>query len=231
MPRRITRKKRPRERWNPGSLELLGLVALGVIVVSLALPLAFRHRARGFRGMCAGNLRRLGLALRAYATDWDGSFPKWSLVGGAPGGMAPEGEPYTWDTQIAGRIGGPEELFCKDNEFGAERRSYAMPVYVSGVPEAKMPDPSQVVLLFEKGAYPPGAWNDAAGENLLEDTGERIRERFRHGDGQNFLFADGRVAFVKGDDPLLTEAQRGVGKPGDCLVAAPAPTGDWPLPR
>jgi prepilin-type processing-associated H-X9-DG protein len=231
MPRRRRRKVRRDEgrRVTFSTFELAVAGGALLLVASVVLPLVLSARGVRQRGTCTANLRHVGLALRAYVADCGGRLPKWSQREGAPGSAPPEGEAETWDTQAAGRMSSPSKLCCPQNPNGAEKRSYALPLCLSGVEEARVPEPELSVLLFEKGAYLPGSWRDAVGENYRESTGTQLSAVRWHGRGKNFLFLDGHVKhFGYGSGPFA-QANRTEARPGDCIVAGPAPLGDWPI--
>jgi prepilin-type processing-associated H-X9-DG protein len=170
------------------------------------------------------------MALLMYAGDYDEVLPVWSLVGGPPiGGEPPPGtEPYTWDTQLRPYYRNLDLLFCPDNPHGRGKRSYAFPRYVSGVAVGEPPLPSETVVLFEKGAYAPGLWPDATGENFHQSTSFAKGPPYFHDDGKQFCFLDGHVKWWRKDAGPFTWVYRAGGEPGDCWYPGPGPAGDWP---
>lgn len=65
-----------------GVARVLTLVALGAVVVALALPLLNLQIERSRRARCLGNLHSIWAAMQLYATDWNGWFPVVSRIGG-----------------------------------------------------------------------------------------------------------------------------------------------------
>lgn len=70
----------------------------------------------------------------------------------------------------------------------------------------RIPAPTKTVLLFEKGHFAPGYWDDALGQNGHQDTGYGPCDPmwgggaygpWRHNEGENFLYVDGHVKFHK----------------------------------
>lgn len=213
-------------------IELLVVIAIISILASMLMPVFSRARSKARGTVCQSNLRQLGIAIRMYTDDADGTMPLWSLVGGSPTGGAPSGHPYTWDEQTFAYYRNRNILYCPENPFGGDLRSYAFPRYVSGVPLSRLTNPVATVLLFEKGRYGFGVWDDATGENVYQShtaKGQRgYSEAPFHNGGKNFGWVDGHVKwYTKGAGPFAA-AYRSGAEPGSCEVAGEAPTGDWP---
>ena len=56
-------------------IELLVVIAIIAILVSLLLPALTRARDSGRKAACISNLRQMGIAVHAYASDHDGRIP------------------------------------------------------------------------------------------------------------------------------------------------------------
>lgn len=56
-------------------IELLAVVALGVLLYLIFAPALYRPRGRAPRSKCVNNLKNIGLAFRIYATDNADRFP------------------------------------------------------------------------------------------------------------------------------------------------------------
>lgn len=222
--------KQPAVRRESGFtlIELLVVIAIISILASILMPVFSRARAKARQSDCVSNLRQLAVALTMYADDFDETLPLWSLVGGDPtgGGRLP-GLPYTWDTQLQPYIRNTQILYCRDNPNG-RHRSYALPRYVSGISEGQLTNVTEIVYLFEKGAYDPGAWEDATGENFHQATSMHPSPRYFHFEGKNFVFADGHAKwYQKSAGPFASRGGPG-GEAGDCTVPGEQPAGDWP---
>jgi prepilin-type processing-associated H-X9-DG protein len=62
-------------------LELLVILALLVLLAALMMPPLTRARENANRAACASNLQRIGIALKAYATDYDDRLPaNWGTL-------------------------------------------------------------------------------------------------------------------------------------------------------
>lgn len=212
-------------------IELLVVIAIIAILAAILFPVFSRAREKARQASCQSNERQLALAMAMYADDNDGSLPLWSLVGGAPDGSGRlPGYPYTWDEQLQSYVRNNQILICRSNPFGRNKRSYSMPRYVSGIGIDAPPMVSDTVLLFEKGSYEPGEWEDATAENFKQSTSSagNPNEATFHNEGKNFVFLDGHVKwYKKGSGPFAVQTRAGV-EPGTCIYPADAPSGDWP---
>jgi prepilin-type N-terminal cleavage/methylation domain-containing protein/prepilin-type processing-associated H-X9-DG protein len=56
-------------------IELLVVIAILAILAALMLPSLASAREKGWRATCLSNLRQMGLAMHAYASDYDGKIP------------------------------------------------------------------------------------------------------------------------------------------------------------
>jgi prepilin-type processing-associated H-X9-DG protein len=88
-----------------------------------------------------------------------------------------------------------------------------------------------VALLFEKGAYAPGTWEDATGENFRQSTSSAMTAAATkdfHFDGKNFVFADGHAKWSQRTaGPFASKGGPGGGA-GECTYPGDQPAGDWP---
>jgi len=213
-------------------IELLVVIAIISILASILFPVFARARSKARGTACASNIRQLALAIRMYAEDADGLLPLWSLIGGSPTGGTPSGYPYTWDEQTLAYYRNKDILYCPENPFGDRLRSYALPRYVSGIQMGRFPAPVATVVLFEKGQYEFGAWDDATGENVYQSHTAQGQPGYSdvpfHATGKNFAFIDGHVKwYTKGAGPFAAAYRTGA-EPGSCEFAGEAPSGDWP---
>jgi len=213
-------------------IELLVVIAIIAILASILFPVFATARAKGRRTACISNLRQLATACDMYMEDADEFMPLWSLVGGTIDTGNPGGHPYTWDEQVYAYCRNKNILYCPDNPFGRELRSYALPRYVSGVQVSQFASVTDTVMLFEKGQYGFGVWDDATGENVYQSHTAKGHAGYSevpfHASGKNFAFMDGHVKwYTKGAGPFAAAYRPGA-DPGACEIPSPPPAGDWP---
>ena len=69
----------PGERHGFTLIELLVVIAIIAILAAILFPVFARARENARKSNCASNLKQLGLAILAYAQDYDEMFPKYTL--------------------------------------------------------------------------------------------------------------------------------------------------------
>jgi prepilin-type N-terminal cleavage/methylation domain-containing protein/prepilin-type processing-associated H-X9-DG protein len=80
-------------------VELLVVIAIVAILASLLLPALSNAKARGRSAVCISNLRQIGVAVHAYASDHEGSIP-----------FGPEALPFTSPADFYPSTGSPTSL-------------------------------------------------------------------------------------------------------------------------
>jgi prepilin-type N-terminal cleavage/methylation domain-containing protein/prepilin-type processing-associated H-X9-DG protein len=80
-------------------VELLVVIAIVAILASLLLPVLTSAKARGRSAVCISNLRQIGVAVHAYASDHEGSIP-----------FGPEALPFTSPADFYPSTGSPTSL-------------------------------------------------------------------------------------------------------------------------
>lgn len=68
-------------------MELLVVIAVVALLLSILLPAVSKARELARRAVCSNQLRQIGLAVPAYASDYDNEMPWW--------GFDPDGDPET----------------------------------------------------------------------------------------------------------------------------------------
>jgi prepilin-type N-terminal cleavage/methylation domain-containing protein/prepilin-type processing-associated H-X9-DG protein len=222
-------------------IELLVVIAIIAILAAILFPVFARAKAKARQTQCLSNMKQLGLAMIAYAADYDQLLPMWmdlahNIYATPPGTKpsdadAPATNPpgYTsWDTAIGPYLKNQQILICPDNPLGqaGNIRGYAEPQYVSGAGTEQPPNPVATVLLAEKGAYVPGAWSDAAMESFYQMGASKDYptdlNKMPHNDGKNFAFLDGHAKWYHVDTGPFSMNPGGHGN-GHCEF-----TTDWP---
>lgn len=245
-------------------IELMVVIAIIVILAGILFPVFSTVRAKARRTRCEYNLNQLGHALKLYADDYGGylpsysqSHPSWQNGLSDPQKNDPQpGLVITWDMSIQEHLKNWDVLSCPDNPFRRDARAFALTAYSQrhvvrggmlyflGERIEKIPNGTQVVLLFEKGQNLPGSWGDAMGENVWQSHGSESQpgysEKMFHLKGKNFLYVDGHVKwFQGGQGPFANVSGNSVPppgtptiKPGQCYYPdRKAAGGDWPDPE
>lgn len=210
------RRNRTRER---GFTLVEGLVAVGVILLQIALLMPALGRARiEVRALrCLHNLRQWGVATSAYVMDHEDRLP--------PEGAPNPGENDTrtgWYIQLPPEIGlapyhrmtwrtnaevapGSSTWLCPANPRRSNGRNlfhYCLNQEVDGAGVDDAPvrwsalrEPARLVWLFDSRNLPAvGTWRFVAGR--------------LHGTGAQFLFLDGHAARVRADEVRDADGRR-----------------------
>ncbi len=85
-------------------IELLVVIAIVAALAALMLPTLSSARDQGHRAACLSNLRQIGLALHAYAGDYDGNIP-----------YGPKAPPFTSPFDLYPSTGAPTSLISLGN--------------------------------------------------------------------------------------------------------------------
>lgn len=162
-------------------VELIAVMAIVALLVSLAIPEVQRFLERARSTACAGNLRGIGLAVRNYINDNDGTFPVIETNPGNPiypeevgaRGMLESLEPYGLTSNMLrcpSDVRGP-------NYFAQRGTSYEWRPVIDG-------ETAINPILYTR-----------RGERQVNPARVRIVMDFTpvHNGRQNQLFADGRV--------------------------------------
>ena len=202
-------------------VELLVVIATIGLLVALLLPAIGSVRESALRTQCSNNMRQLGLAMLLYSDAHHGKLP-----GNAHTAEDDEGDEgwidamasYTEDVDVI-RI-------CPNDQYGNERvelrqSSYVQNAYLTSEmddPDADFPavfdrdnlSDSQSIWAFEQGKAEPSVLRDHVhswewftpskirnGNVYAAVTSEIVTEM--HGNGSNYLYADGRVEFLESE--------------------------------
>ena len=85
-------------------IELLVVIAVIAILAALMLPTLASAREKGWQAACLSNLRQMGLAIHAYASDSDGKIP-----------YGPKAPPFTSPFDLYPSTGAPTSLISLGN--------------------------------------------------------------------------------------------------------------------
>ena len=198
-------------------IDLLAVIAIIAILAGMLLPSLNRARENGRRIDCVNNLRQLGYHFVAYSDISNDCFPIITRdVGGSMNTLANTYLGALKDSGIIKEFAEfgkrrPDEggkLYCKGKRLSeASGWSYAYPMTntnhrgVSGLYStqtytklSQIRNPSQIVTLFESGGT-----NGCVTYIAEEFTSTYCLPQY-HLDGQNLLYSDNHVGFIKYDD-------------------------------
>jgi prepilin-type N-terminal cleavage/methylation domain-containing protein/prepilin-type processing-associated H-X9-DG protein len=170
-------------------VELLIVIAIISILAGILMPVLAQARRAAQQRSCASNVRQLGLALRLYVDDFDGSYPIGAYL---------EGESrylwnVTWHNELMGYLNDTRLLYCPlVPARDSYRASYGCNSWISrwngAVVDAELGDTAQTVYAAEKEgpdwpAYPPSLKNLPHYRPLIP----------RHNGTLTLLYCDGHV--------------------------------------
>ena len=220
-----TLRAAPGIQQNPAILrgftlvELLVVIAIIAVLAALILPVMAQSRVAANRTACSSNLRQIGLAITAFATENDGTFPE----------SAHTDEQKSWVYTLAPFLGNVDEIrICPADPRAEARRkttstSYVLNEFIA-VPKRgpftktveayntlrRIPLPSQTMLVFiGSDRMDLGITNDhthsrnwLGWERVLDDIQpDRHRTGSPNADhtkgAANYLFADGHVETIE----------------------------------
>jgi prepilin-type N-terminal cleavage/methylation domain-containing protein/prepilin-type processing-associated H-X9-DG protein len=89
-------------------IELLVVIAIIAILAAILFPVFATARAAARKAACTSNMKQLALALHAYSTDYDGTFP--------PSQLPPTDPNVSWPTMLFPYIKNEGVFVCPDGE-------------------------------------------------------------------------------------------------------------------
>jgi prepilin-type N-terminal cleavage/methylation domain-containing protein/prepilin-type processing-associated H-X9-DG protein len=142
-------------------IELLVVIAIIGILAAMLLPALNKAREKARRGVCAGNLHQIGVAMVSYADDSNGWFPypdvnpdmnnsaptlfKHQLYSPKPGGVVEVGDVEAFCRLLCqmGYVGDPDVFMCPSdiNKRSAKSGSMKQNIGSNGQPDNRSEQP------------------------------------------------------------------------------------------
>lgn len=172
-------------------VELLVVVAVISILAGILMPVLAQARRAAQKSACAANVRQLGLALRMYVDDHDGSYPMGAYLEGTSSSLSAWN--VSWHNELMGYLNDPRLLSCPLAPARSDyRTSYGCNLWVSrwksAVREVEVTDSARTVYAAEKEhsdwpAHPPSMKGARFYQPLMP----------RHNGALTVLYCDGHV--------------------------------------
>ncbi len=188
-------------------IELLVVIAIIAILAAILFPVFAQARERARTASCLSNVKQIGLGMRMYLDDYDGSWP-FSWYDKAQYGWDVAIYPYTKNTKIFACPSNPQlpELWAGyTGPLKGMIRSYAMNGTVSSdqrttpINESAIDTPTDVIMTLEttswtyKNTRPPDHETYLTKKN---DVCQHVPFNIHQG-GANYLFADTHARWAK----------------------------------
>jgi prepilin-type N-terminal cleavage/methylation domain-containing protein len=190
-------------------VEMLVVVAIIAALAAILMPSVARAREMARRVQCLSNLRQLGTAWVAFASDHDGQ-----LVSGITGGTAWVDNGNRDADIVRGQlykyVPDPEVYRCPSDPNKFNVRSYSVNTYLNGESWgpvvhtlSQVQRPAVTFVFVEEQDY--RGYN--AGAFAVRPTGDQWVDfpAVWHGYGTCFSFADGHAEYVAWSDPRTSK--------------------------
>ncbi len=222
-----------RRWWAP--LRVAAMAALFLLITGIGVPVLRNLRYSAWQTVCRQHLSRLGVAMAQYAGDYEGFVPHEPLAAGSPwwkvGYQGPENQSVTRSYYKLIRLGyvQGEDFTCPGqvdvlvvsgpsggaiHDFPSRRYvSYSFPLYCGQKPQVRISD--KTIAAADRNPVFTGLPSDGMaferdefGQIVLTEQLQRMLSPNHRGQGQNVLWTDGSVQFLKdrtiGGDDLFT---------------------------
>jgi prepilin-type N-terminal cleavage/methylation domain-containing protein/prepilin-type processing-associated H-X9-DG protein len=183
-------------------VELLVVIAIIAILASLALPISRSITENGNAAKCLGNMRNIGLAAMAYASENNMKLPMTSH----------KGAENQWEVTLQPYSGNAIDFKCPSDPDKTRTRSYAINDMLTPNPcqaefldfsyLSKIDRPAETIYFAEaQQAFTMDHFHFSQfyGDQLPGDVFEELVDVHRHGGRANYLFADCHAEMLSWD--------------------------------
>jgi prepilin-type processing-associated H-X9-DG protein len=212
-------------------VEILIVIGIIILLAAIFLPVFAAVKRKGQATSCMSNLKQLGLAFQNYTQDYGRRYPfagevqNWSpgnghwVSGTANAFLANLSWPYSATGEQADVEDGALFTYtksasvyvCPANADGQKKRlTYSMNCAISGISDARIRQPSDIVLLVDEDTANDGyffAVDDTHAHSAGTNSTDALTRL--HNDGGNLLFCDAHVKFYAFKTFVLDDSQTG----------------------
>jgi prepilin-type N-terminal cleavage/methylation domain-containing protein/prepilin-type processing-associated H-X9-DG protein len=194
-------------------IELLVVIAIIAILAAILFPVFAKAREKARQSSCSSNLKQIGLGIMQYVQDWDETFPSGGhCLGNQPAGgelgwtgtasLQPVADSYVKSNAVFKCPSSVNTTDAANNRYACDY-GLNMNIFPNGwhaippgnpvatITLAQLTKPASTVLLYEDGHT--FTINDVNYASVWSYGTVAVR----HSEGDNALFCDGHVKWIK----------------------------------
>ena len=174
-------------------VELLVVIAIIAVLAAILFPVFGRAREKARQSSCTSNLKQIGLGLKQYAQDYDGSYPDRDVLGRS--GLREASDPQSVPAVIAPYLKSTQVFVCPSGRAALQELSNTYQITTSssvlGNPDQMEGNSAETLLMWDCYSYQNGTPVGATG-NPTPNLPKSDRH-CAHFANFNQLFLDGHV--------------------------------------
>lgn len=191
-------------------IELLVVISIISILAAILFPVFARARENARKTACLSNAKQIGMGLMMYAQDYDEKLPLYYFTGGVSYAWHHPVVPYIKSEQvfICPSASPAEVWWCGPTHIRSSGSgSFGYNWYLgeaTAISLASVQVPAQTIAIAEitqfmdtSVFYVPTQWAAAKTKLCGSGTTRGDQAAFRHFDGNNSIFMDGHVKWMK----------------------------------